>query len=190
MLEAFGILSGLIFFGASVPYIIEILKGRTKPQRMAWVIFITLSGISFFAQFAAGATNSLWMPAVMFLQAIIIFALTLKYGMGGFGKLDIASLAMAILIILIWYITKSPTIAIICGACVNTIGKALVAIKTYRHPNTEYLPTWVWSVVGSFFAVLSVGTLDSILILPGLQNGITVGIIAAIIYFRRKKLAN
>lgn len=109
--------------------------------------------------------------------------------MGGFGKLDVASLAAAVLIIVIWAVTKSPSIAIVCGALVNTIGKALVAVKVYHHPNTEYLPTWVWSVVGSIFAVLSVGTLNSILILPGLQNGITVGIIAAIIYFRCKKMS-
>lgn len=190
MLEIIGILSGVIAFLASIPYIIDIVKGNTKPQRMAWVIFITLSGISFFAQLAEGATNSLWFPAVLFLQSIIIFALTLKFGMGGFSKFDIGSFIASILIMIIWWVTKSPAIAIVCGVLVNTIGKILVTQKVYQHPKTEYLPTWVWSAVASVLAVAAVGGWDWILIITPLQNAVTVGIIATIIFLRRQKLTN
>lgn len=187
MLEIIGILSGVIAFIASIPYIVDIVKGNTKPQRMAWVIFITLSGISFFAQLAEGATNSLWFPAVLFLQSIIVFALTLKYGMGGFGKSDIASLVAAVLVMIIWWVTKSPAIAIVCGVLLNTIGKVLVAQKVYKHPKTEYLPTWVWSALASVLAVVAVGSWDWVLIITPLQNAITVGVIAVIIYICRTK---
>lgn len=188
MLEIFGILSGVIAFASSIPYIIDIIKGNTRPQRMAWVIFITLSGISFFAQLAEGATHSLWFPAVLFLQSIIIFGLTLKYGMGGFERVDIFSMIAAILIMIIWWVTKSPAIAIVCGVLVNTIGKILVARKVYAYPNTEYLPTWVWSSVASLFAVVAVGGWNWILIITPLQNALTVFSIAAIIYIRRQKI--
>lgn len=188
MFQFFGILSGVIALVASIPYIIDIVKGNTKPQRMAWVIFITLSGISFFAQLAEGATNSLWFPLVLFVQAIIIFSLTLKYGMGGFGKFDILSLILAILIMVIWVVTKSAAIAIICSVTVNTLGKILVVAKVYKKPNTEYVPTWTWSAIASVFAVLAVGKLDWILMLPAFQNALTVGAIAALIVMRRKEL--
>lgn len=189
MFHIFGILGGVIAFLASIPYIIDIVRGNTKPQRMAWVIFLTLSGISFFAQLAEGATDSLWFPLVLFLQAIIIFVLTLKFGVGGFGKFDILSLTLAIFIMILWAVTKSAALAIICGVVVNDIGKVLVAKKTYKSPRTEYLPTWVWSVVASLFAVLAVGSFDWILIVYPLNNAISVGIIAAIIIYRRKQLA-
>jgi hypothetical protein len=186
MLEIIGILSGLIAFAASIPYIIDIVKGNTKPQRMAWVIFLTLSGISFFAQLAEGATDSLWFPLVLFVQAIIIFALTLKFGVGGQSKFDIFSLVAALCIMLIWYATKSAAVAIVCSVTINTIGKILVAEKTYRMPHTEYLPTWIWSAVASFLAVIAVGSWNWILIITPLQNGITVSIIAGIIIVRRR----
>lgn len=189
MAEIFGIFSALVAIYASVPYIISIIRGVTKPQRAAWIIFVTLSAISFFAQLAAGATNSLWFPFILLTQAVIIFMLSIKYGMGGFSKVDIASLAMAALILIMWWTTKSAAVAIICSVSVNTIGKVLVAAKVYKHPNTEYLPTWVWSVVASIFAILAVGSLDWILILTPLQNAITVGAIALIIFYRRKALA-
>lgn len=188
MLEVIGILSGIIAFLASIPYIIDIVKGNTKPQRMAWVIFITLSGISFFAQMAEGATNSLWFPLVLFVQSIIIFGLTLKYGVGGASKFDIFSLVLAIAIMLVWFITNSAALAIICGVAVNTIGKALVAVKVYKLPHTEYVPTWVWSAVASVLAVIAVGELDWILILAPLQNAITVAAIACLILYRRKQV--
>lgn len=189
MFHIFGILGGLIAFLASVPYIIDIVRGNTKPQRMAWVIFLTLSGISFFAQLAEGATDSLWFPLVLFLQAIVIFVLTLKFGVGGFGKFDILTLFLAILIMILWAVTKSAALAIICGVVVNDIGKVLVAKKAYKLPNTEYLPTWVWSVVASLFAVLAVGSFDWILIIYPLNNAISVGVIAAIIIYRRKQVS-
>lgn len=190
MLELFGIISGIIAVGASIPYIVDIVKGNTKPQRAAWVIFLTLSAISFFAQLAAGATNSSWFPLVLLIQAVIIFVLSFKYGMGGFSKFDVASLIMAVIILIIWWTTSSAALAIICGVIVNTIGKVLVAEKVYKHPETEYLPTWVWSVVASIFSVLAVGSFDWILIISPLQNAITVGIIAGLIVYRRKVLAN
>lgn len=190
MLQFFGILSGIIALLAAIPYIIDIIKGNTKPQRMAWVIFITLSGISFFAQWTEGATNSLWFPAVLFVQSIIIFALTLKFGIGGFGKFDILSLVLAIIIIIIWALTQSAALAIICSVAVNTIGKILVTAKVWKLPNTEYLPTWVWSAIASVFAVLAVGSLDWILIITPLQNAVTVAAIAGIIAYRRKVAAS
>ena len=185
MSDLFGILSGIIALVASIPYIIDIIRGNTKPQRMAWVIFIVLSGISFFAQLSAGATDSLWFPLVLFVQSIIIFVLTIKFGIGGFGKFDVLSLVLAVLIMVIWAVTKSAAIAIVCGVAVNTIGKVLVAAKVYKYPKTEYLPTWVWSAIASAFAVLAVGELDWILILSPLQNALTVAAIAVLITFRR-----
>ena len=186
MLEILGILSGVIAFAASIPYIVEIIKGNTKPQRMAWVLFLVLSGISFFAQLAAGASASLWFPLVLFLQAIIIFSLTLKFGVGGFSRFDIVSLVFAIVIMILWALTDSPESAIICSVAVNTIGKILVAVKVYRLPHTEYVPTWVWSALASILAAVSVGSFNWILLLTPLQNAITVGMIAALILYRRK----
>lgn len=190
MAELFGLLSGIIAVYASIPYILDIIKGNTKPQRAAWVIFVTLSAISFFAQLAAGATNSLWFPLVLLIQAVIIFGLSFKYGMGGFSKFDLASLFMAAIILIIWWLTSSAELAIICGVVVNTIGKILVGAKVYNHPNTEYLPTWAWSVVASVFSILAVGSFDWILILTPLQNAITVGMIALLIVYRRKAVVN
>jgi hypothetical protein len=188
MFQLFGILSGLIALYSSFHYIRDIIRCNTKPHRMAWVIFITLSGVSFFAQLAEGATNSLWFPLVLFVQAIIIFSLTLKYGVGGFGKYDVMSLILAILIMIVWVITKSPAIAIICTVSVNTIGKALVAAKTYKHPHSEYLPTWLYSVLASILSALAVGKLNWILLITPIQNALTVGAIAGIIIYRRKQL--
>ena len=190
MFQLIGILSGLIALFSSFHYIRDIIRGNTKPHRMAWVIFITLSGISFFAQFAEGATSSLWFPLVLFIQAVIIFSLTLKYGVGGFSKINVISLLLAICIMIVWIITKSAAIAIICTISVNTIGKFLVALKVNKLPNTEYLPTWIYSVAASILAAISVGELNWILIITPLHNAITVGIIAGVIIYRRNQINN
>ncbi len=188
-LQILGLVSAVIGIFALIPYYVDIIKGRTKPQRAAFFIFSILATISFFGQYAEGAKASLWFAFILMTSPWIIFLLSLKRGVGGFATKDKISLLLAAMILLLWYLTSSAALAVVLAVSVNTIAKYLVAIKVYALPYSDLLFTWVMSAVASFFAFLSVGKLDFILLLPPLQNGITVGIIAGIIIYRRKRVS-
>ena len=55
----FGVLAGLLQLAASAPYIRDIVRGSTKPQRATWTIWTTLSFVVLASQWASGATWSL-----------------------------------------------------------------------------------------------------------------------------------
>lgn len=188
LLQLFGALSVVLFLVGTIPYIIDILRGNTKPHRMAMFIFVLLSAIAFTGQLLEGAEESLWFAGVLLLNQIILFILSFKYGMGGFTRRDKISLALTILIVVVWYLTDSVALALVLTVTVNTIGKFLVMSKVYEHPYTELLYSWIVSTFASIFAVLAVGELDWLLLLVPAQNAITVGIIAGIIILRRKQL--
>lgn len=186
MYQFIGISAAIILVFASFHYIADIVRGETKPQRMAWVIFTTLGTISFFGQLAEGATASLWFPLILMVQGYVILGLSLKYGVGGANTIDKISLVLSLAIFVVWWLTNSAALAIIFAVSINTIGKVLVAIKTYHKPYSEYLPTWILATIASVLTAISVGELNWILLLAPVQNGLTVGAVAGIIIYRRK----
>lgn len=183
--QVFGVLSLITIALGLVPYYVDIIRGNTRPQRAAMFIFAVLSAIAFSGQLAAGATASLLFAGTMLCNQVLLFVLSLKYGMGGFDKKDKFSLLMAALILIVWYFTQSAAVALLLTTSVNTIGKTLVAIKVYHHPHSELLYAWYMSVIASVFGALAVGTWNWVLLLVPLHNAITVGIIALIIVARR-----
>jgi len=54
------IFSGILIIISFFPYIQDIFKHKTNPQRASWLIWAILGAIAFFSQLAKGATHSLW----------------------------------------------------------------------------------------------------------------------------------
>lgn len=180
--QAFGIVSALLVVCVAVPYYMSIFRGRSHPQRTAMFIFLVLSLISFSSQWAEGATASLWFAGFLVINQLCIFALSLKFGSGGYRKIDVFSLLTAAGIMILWYFSKNAGLAVVLVTAVNFVGKALVFHKVQHRPQSELLYSWALSVVASLFAIASVGSLQFTLILPPLHNAVTVGAIAYIMY--------
>ena len=111
--QILGYASGVLASLAYVPYVIEILRGKTKPERASWFIWSVLALSAFFSQFAKGATNSLWQTTFDSLGTFIILGLSFKYGVGGFKKRDIVALLIAVSGLVLWYVTKEPLLALV-----------------------------------------------------------------------------
>ncbi len=112
-----------------VPYIRDIFLLKTKPERASWFIWTVLGFISFFSQYAKGATNSLWLTAGQTCAVLIIVILSIKYGVGGFTKRDIRALIGAGVGLALWYLTKEAAWAIFFVIAVDSIGSSLTALQ-------------------------------------------------------------
>ncbi len=167
MLQIIGILSGIISTIGLIPYIIDIFRRKTKPERATWLIWSVLGSVAFFSQRAEGATHSLWMTGIQTLNVILVFILSLKFGIGGIVKRDIISILLALAGLLLWYITKNPFLALLLVIFVDFIGALLTIYKSYLEPDTETSLTWVLATISGLLGVIAVGKLDfKILIYP------------------------
>jgi len=164
-LQFFGYLSAIVNIVALIPYIRDILKGKTKPERASWFIWTILGIIAFLSQLAKGATNSLWLVGASVFGAFVIAVLSLRYGTGGFTKRDKISLSIAGLGILLWFFTKEASLALYITILVNSVGSYLTTIKAFTHPNSETLSTWILATFSGIFSALSVGKLSFILLI-------------------------
>lgn len=147
-----------------VPYIRDIFRLKTKPERASWFIWTVLGFIAFFSQWAKGATDSLWLTGGQTLAVLIVVFLSIKYGTGGFSRRDIFALIAAGFGLILWYLTSDAIFALAMVILVDSIGSLLTAIKVYGDPGSETLSTWVMSGTSGIFGALAVGSLNPVLL--------------------------
>jgi len=164
MLLLFGYLSGFFSLIEYIPYVKDILDRKVKPHRATFFIWSVLGGIAFFSQLAKGATNSLWLPGIETILGLIVFALSFKYGIGGYSKRDRFALIIAFLGLVVWYFTKEAALALYITIFIDAVGSYLTIHKAYHMPESETMLFWILSSISGMFAMLAVGKLDIILL--------------------------
>jgi hypothetical protein len=185
----FGVVAGILQLVATAPYLRDILRGSTKPQRATWLIWTTLSLVVFASQWASGATWSLALTAGQAVSCASVFALAMRRGVGGVSPLELALLGLAALGVVGWQLAGDPTVATCSVVAADLIAVALMLPKTYRQPGSETLATYAIGVVSTLFALAAVNsTAPSLLIYP-LYILVADGAVVAVIALRRRALA-
>lgn len=188
LMQAIGLFAGLLSVIAFFPYIRDVIKGKTKPERASWLIWLVLGSIAFSSQLAKGASDSLWMTAAQTFGVILVFILSLKYGVGGLNGRDSISLAVAALGILLWFITSEAAVALYIVIFIDAIGAWLTVLKTYKDPGSETLISWVLYGTSGILAMISVGSFNLILLAyPFYIVLANYAVVFAIIFGRKKK---
>ena len=190
MLQFFGVLSGTSSVIAVIPYSRDIFRGKTKPHRGSFFIWSVLGGIAFFAQLAKGATWSLFLPGTDMLATFSIFILAIWHGVGGLNRRDVSGLLLALLGLLLWYLSKQPLLALCIAIGVDGIGTVLTLIKTWEEPNSETFSSWFLAALSGLFAILAVGGLSFVLLIYPVYILLANGSIGAVILIRQGRVGS
>lgn len=157
MNEFFGIASGIVGVIGYAPYIKDIWKGSTKPDRIAWLIWTLEYTALFFAQASAGASSSLWLVGLQLVGVIAIFSLSLRFGVGSFTRYTSVLMLTILGALIVWYTTDNPSLAIVILLAVEGSGVVLTAIKTYKKPGSETLSLWYLIALAGVLGIPAVG---------------------------------
>ena len=152
MSNIFIIISSLLALISPIIYSRAILKGEAKPHRTTRFVLLLITSLTTAALFAQGNRVAIWLAGVSTLQSIVIFFLSIKHGMGGWSKVDILCLLIALCGIVLWQITKNPVIALYFAIGADFTGMVPALIKTYHHPKTE---VWIFYTLDVFAALFS-----------------------------------
>lgn len=153
-------LSTVLFLLAAPPYIIDTLRGRTRPERATWFIWSVLGVIAFAAQVQLHARWSLLFTGLDTLGCLLAFLLSICYGVGGWTFLDKIGLAIAVLGVAISLVSREPVIAILGVLLADFSGTVLTIRKTLADPNSETTISWLLIGAGSCCSVLLVRSLS------------------------------
>lgn len=152
----FGILAAVAAAFSHILYIRAILKQETRPSRVTWFIWAILGILVAASYFKTGARSTLWVPVGEAIWYSIIFVLSIKFGVGGWTKVDRFAIIGAALSGLIWYQTGSALIALVCGLCVDFMAAVPTVYKSFYNPQTEDRSAWIFTVVSSTLNLIAV----------------------------------
>jgi len=131
-----------------VPYFFDILKGRTKPHAVSWLIWSITQGVGAAALWYGGA--SLAAIGVTFTTVLVmgIFILSVKQGSRHITYWDAAVLALAAFSIIAWAILDHPLWAVFLASFIEVLGFLPTYRKTFAEPTSEHFPSWLLYFVG------------------------------------------
>jgi hypothetical protein len=152
-----GIAAGLCSCVDELPYIRDVLRGRTRPHRGTWGIWALLAITAFASQLAAGAGWSLLMLGAQAVSVTAVFALSIPRGVGGLGYADAALGAAALCGIVGWLASSQPVVATVCVVGADLAAFALMVPKAWRDPHSETAGTFVLAGLSGTLAAAAVG---------------------------------
>ena len=188
MTQILGWLSFVVLLLSYIPYVIDILKGNTKPERAAFFIWTVLGFSLISSQLAEGGMESVLLSVGGTVGPLIVFLLSIKYGVGGFLLRDKFALVFAAIGLLLWYLTNNPAFVLWIAILIDSAGVYLLLIKSYKDPASELPLLWASGVVAGTLSILSVGRLDINLLAFPVWLTINNGVIFTTIIYRTKKL--
>jgi hypothetical protein len=103
-----GVLAGVCAVANTIPYIRDIVRGRTRPHRGTWLVWAVLAVVVYVSQRADGASWSLPMAGAQALLTTVIFVLAIRRGEGGLSATDALLTAMAAAGVVGWMASDEP----------------------------------------------------------------------------------
>ncbi len=187
-----GVLAGIFSLAGYVPYAFEIIRGKQKPQRAAWLIWTLTSSLIALSYFQLGAWETLWVPIAYVIGTGCITLLSLMKGSEGWGFLERISLIAAIVSAVRWVFfdnvlfTLLINLSLSFSSYVNRIKKLAATISQEE----EDLPGWTFYFLGALCNMFAITTwsieISTLPIVYFLMNGITFFLIMRN-HLRKKK---
>ncbi len=156
MQNTYILISSILALISPLIYARAIFKGEAKPHRTTRLVLLIITGLTTASLFAQHNNVAIWLAGVSTIQSIIIFALSLKRGMGGYSKSDIICLIIALVGIVLWQVTKNPVIALYFAILADFTGMVPAILKTYKFPETEIYQFFLLDVFAGGFSLLAV----------------------------------
>ena len=182
-----GIIAGILAIAAYVPYVIAILRRQVKPNRASWFIWATMDVLTLGSYFSAGARNTLWVLISFTVGAVIIAALSLKYGERSWSWLETTCSVGASISILMWIITKSPLPVLLLSIGIVSLGAIPTIRKVYRDPSGESRLTWALFLLACAANLFAVERWEFAIWIFPVFAFLFDGTVAVLVFWPRKK---
>jgi hypothetical protein len=154
------ILSAIFTLICAVPYIIDIVRRKTKPRIVSWFNWTLLTGIATVAAISEQHWASAVLTGAATIETLVIVILAVKYGDKKIERFDVFCQIGAIVGLLLWWVFDDPAIAIIATVAVDF----LAGLPTFKHswlkPGEETRSTFALAALGSLCALLATDSFD------------------------------
>lgn len=154
--DVYGYIAGVIMALGMFPYVRSIVKTKeTKLNQASWLIWSALGITNLISYFLSGEKETIRYVAVAAVNPVIIYLLSLKYGIKEWTRTDkqcVKAAAVAVVCILI----GQPFLALIAGITGDALGLYPTYLKVKKEPLSENLTGWWMLLLASTFNIFAV----------------------------------
>lgn len=179
------VLSSALTLISPLFYARAILKGEARPHRTTCFVLLLITALSTSSLVAEQNTVAVWLAATSTLQSVAIFILSIKYGMGGWEKLDLLCLLIALIGIVAWQTTQNPLLGLYFSILADFTGMIPSIVKTYRFPETEIATYFALDSTAGVLSLLAVVSLTLADISYPIYIFLVNGLMALLVLFPR-----
>jgi len=157
----------LVFAGAGaqfigyLSYVIETLRGNTKPNKVTWFLWTIAPLIATFAAISDGVRWSV-LPVFMtgFGPILILLASFLnKKSYWKLERFDYLCGLFSLLALILWGITKEPVVAIVFAIISDALAAIPTLSKAWKYPDSESVGPFITGLFAGLtsFAAIKIG---------------------------------
>jgi hypothetical protein len=188
--EALSAAAIALTFAIFVPYIRSIRRGVTKPHVFSWVIWALGTFVVFLAQLAGSGGVGAWPIGVSgVITAYIAVLAYRKQSDTVITRSDWVFLLIAVAALPCWLLTADPLWAVVILTGLDLAGFGPTFRSAYSRPYDERLGFYSLAAVRNLLAVLALEHYSLTTVLFPAAVGIACLALAAMVAYRRKRLA-
>lgn len=187
MKNVLAIIAAIVAVGGNIPYLRDAIKKRVTPHPYTWLVWSIVSGITLYGQIVKGAGVGALPTAVAEAFTIGIFIFSLRYGFKNVVKTDNYFLAVALLGLLPWIITRDPTISVVIAVAIDLIAFTPTIRKTWVRPSSETSVLYGANVLRHILTLLSLQSYNIATTLHSIAMITTNSMMTSIIILKKPK---
>ena len=189
MKEFLSLIAGVIVLIGYAVYARDILAGRARPARSARLMFVILLIITLLQQNDLHGDWILALTASEAIGSLAILLLSLKKGVGGITKIDLACYILLIIDVSVWLTTKNSLLALHLSVIADLIAFMPTLIKTWRQPYSETAQFFIYGAVAAPLNILANGNYSYGVLLFPIYLGVANLAEVILIRFRQSQLS-
>ncbi|MGE3771256.1 MAG: hypothetical protein AB7G06_09950 [Bdellovibrionales bacterium] len=153
------IFAGLAIVVAAVRYITylwSIYQRKTRPHAFSWFLWGLVTGIGAAAQAQLNGGPSVWVLTVVAATCLFISVVAVFVGEKNITRSDKITFGGALAAIVVWQLTSSPILALVCVILVDCLSYWPTIRKSWNDPWGEPPGSYFWAGLRYFLALFAV----------------------------------
>lgn len=157
--EKFIILAVLIDLIGSGGYVIDTLKGNTKPNRVTWFLWFIIPAVTCAGMIAERAdTTSIILTGIFGFIPIVVFLVSFisKKSFWAISRFDYLCGALSLTGLIGWLLTNDGNLAIIFSILADFLAAMPTILKSFKAPETESWLVYLNASIAASITLLTV----------------------------------
>jgi hypothetical protein len=185
----FGLLAVVLTFVGYIPYIVDTIKGKTKPHLYSWFLWSLVTFIIFALQVLGNAGAGAFVTLATAILCLVEFILGFRSGERDITTFDTVMFVISLIAIAIWVFAKQPMISNLLIITINTFAVVPTIRKSWYKPESETLFSWIMAGTRNVLGILALDQFSLLTWLYPVSSLITNVLFSAMLIVRRKQLA-